>query len=47
MAALLCFFSGLILSTMRQKNLQDFELRLIDVARIYSDEVSGNPDAGL
>jgi hypothetical protein len=32
------FFSGLILSTMRQKNLQDFELRLIDVARIYSDE---------
>jgi glycosyltransferase involved in cell wall biosynthesis len=47
MAALLCFFSGLILSTMRQKNLQDFELRLIDVARIYSDEVHGDPGTGL
>jgi hypothetical protein len=32
---------------MRQKNLQDFELRLIDVARIYSDEVHGDPDTGL
>jgi glycosyltransferase involved in cell wall biosynthesis len=37
MAALLCFFSGLILSTIRQKNLQDFELRLIDINGIYSN----------
>jgi hypothetical protein len=30
LAAIQCFFSGLILSTINQKNLQDFELRLID-----------------
>ncbi len=36
-AALVCFFSGVILDTIRQKNLQDFELRLIDAERFFQN----------
>jgi hypothetical protein len=34
-ASIQCFFSGLVLSTIYQKNLQDFELRLIDIYNAY------------
>jgi glycosyltransferase involved in cell wall biosynthesis len=37
-AAIQCFFAGLILSTIRQKNLQDFEFRLIDVYGEYTEK---------
>ena len=38
-AALMSYFSGLILSTMVQQNRQDFEYKLIETQRRYNEEL--------
>ena len=48
MAAMQSFFAGLMLSTMKQKNMQDYEMNLILLNREYKKllAVSGDePDA--
>lgn len=38
-AAILSFFSGLILETLHEKNRQDFEMRLIDIQNRYMEKM--------
>ena len=38
-AAILSFFSGLILETLHEKNRQDFEMRLIDIQNRYMQKM--------
>lgn len=38
-AAILSFFSGLILETLHEKNRQDFEMRLIDIQNRYTQKM--------
>nr|CRY96231.1 hypothetical protein [uncultured prokaryote] len=44
-AAIQCFFTGLLLDTIVKKNRQDFEMRLIDTDRQYKAMVETNPPA--
>ena len=40
-AAILSFFSGLILETLHEKNRHDFEMRLIDIHNRYTEKLEG------
>ena len=44
-AALLSFFSGLELETMKQKNRHDFEMELIRISDVFKDKKSSSDDA--
>ena len=41
LAAMQSFFAGLMLSTMKQKNMQDYEMNLIFLDKEYKDKLQG------
>ena len=38
LSAIQAFFAGLMLSTMKQKNMQDYEMNLVKLQNVYEDK---------